>query len=215
MASAEQRWVAIDWLRGFVMILMAIDHASATFNAGRLAVDSMYPVAAFFVQGWEPGTVLDGAQFFTRWITHLCAPTFLFLSGTSLAISVAGRTARGASPGAIDRHLVARGRRPDRTSKRFWLSLGPSGQAGRYFLVLQVLFAIGASLIAMAALRRLPSRRARRRGARSGSLASDALTGWLAPLGRTDGARSPRSWSPPVSPRASVASDTRYCHGSR
>ncbi|MEM7410588.1 MAG: heparan-alpha-glucosaminide N-acetyltransferase domain-containing protein [Myxococcota bacterium] len=177
----RERFIAIDWLRGFVMILMAIDHASGFMNTGRLAVDSVYPVAAFFVPGWEAGTSLDGAQFFTRWITHLCAPTFLFLSGTSLAMSVAGRTVRGESARSIDRHLVARGLVLI-AFEACWLSLGPSAAVGRYLLVLQVLFAIGASLVAMAALRRLPS--AWLVGfALAWFVVSDVLTPRLAPVG--------------------------------
>lgn len=154
--GGANRLVAIDWLRGFVMMVMAVDHASVMFNAGRLAVDSMYPVDGFFVPGWTPGTELPTAQFFTRWITHLCAPTFLFLSGTSLALSTAGRAARGMSAWEIDRHLVARGAILI-ALEAVWLSIGPSLGAGRYILVLQVLYAIGLSLIAMAGLRRLPT----------------------------------------------------------
>ncbi len=154
--SRGSRLAAIDWLRGLVMVVMAVDHASGAFNAGRTAVDSIYPVDAFFVGAWEPGTPLPPAQFWTRWITHLCAPTFLFLSGTSLALSTAGRAARGASPGEIDRHLVVRGALLV-AFDALWLSLLPSAIAGHYLLVLQVLFAIGASLVAMALLRRLPT----------------------------------------------------------
>jgi len=149
------RLLAIDWLRGFVMMLMAVDHASSIFNAGRTSIDSIYPVIGFSEPGWEAGTPLPVAQFWTRWITHLCAPTFLFLSGTSLALSAAGRAARGASPPAIDRHLVARGALLV-AFDALWISLLPSAAAGHYVLVLQVLYAIGMSLIAMAALRRLP-----------------------------------------------------------
>src|SRR5260370_30567508 len=108
MSQPKQRLVAIDWLRGFVMMVMAVDHASVMFNAGRTALDSPYPIEAFFEPAWAPGTALPAAQFFTRWITHLCAPTFLFLSGTSLALSTAGRAARGVSPLAIDPPPTAR-----------------------------------------------------------------------------------------------------------
>ena len=156
MTGSKERLAAIDWLRGFVMMVMAVDHASVMFNAGRTALDSAYPIDAFFEPAWTPGSALSGAQFFTRWITHLCAPTFLFLSGTSLALSTAGRAARGVSSLAIDRHLVARGLVLI-ALEVIWLSLGPSMQAGRYVLVLQVLYAIGFSLCAMALLRRLPT----------------------------------------------------------
>src|SRR4030095_4935480 len=102
MTEAKERLVAIDWLRGFVMMIMAVDHASVIFNAGRTAIDSPYPIQAFFEPAWVPGTQLAAPQFFTRWITHRCAPTFVFLSGTSLAFSTASRSARGISSLAID-----------------------------------------------------------------------------------------------------------------
>jgi uncharacterized membrane protein len=156
MPEIKERLVAIDWLRGFVMMVMAVDHASVVFNAGRTAIDSPYPIEAFFEPAWAPGTALPAAQFFTRWITHLCAPTFLFLSGTSLALSTAGRAARGYSALAIDRHLVARGLVLIALDAA-WISLLPSAGLGRYVLVFQVLYAIGASLCAMALLRHLPT----------------------------------------------------------
>ena len=138
------------------MMVMAVDHASVMFNAGRTALDSAYPIEAFFEPAWAPGSALPAAQFFTRWITHLCAPTFLFLSGTSLALSTAGRAARGVAPLAIDRHLVARGLVLI-ALEVVWLSLGRASQIGHYVLVFQVLYAIGFSLCAMALLRRLPT----------------------------------------------------------
>jgi len=146
------RLAAIDWMRGFVMVLMAIDHASQMWNGGRLASDSAY-LANLFVGGeyWIPGTELDPAQFLTRWITHLCAPTFLFLSGTSLAMSFEKRRAKGMAEGELDRHLRIRA----------GVVLACEGiltlMAGSGLLMLQVLFAIGASMIAMVGLRRLPT----------------------------------------------------------
>ncbi|TMA31297.1 MAG: DUF1624 domain-containing protein [Deltaproteobacteria bacterium] len=89
-------------------------------------------------------------------ITHLCAPTFLFLSGTSLALSTASRSARGIPAAAIDRHLVARGLVLIALDA-LWIAVLPSLAIGHYVLALQVLFAIGTSLCAMALLRHLPS----------------------------------------------------------
>jgi uncharacterized membrane protein len=157
MPDTKERLLAIDWLRGFVMIVMAIDHASVIFNSGRTAIDSPYPIAAFFEPAWTPGSPLPAAQFFTRWITHLCAPTFLFLSGTSLALSTAGRQARGIASFAIDRHLIARGLVLIALDA-LWIAALPSLAIGHYVLALQVLFAIGTSLCAMALLRHLPAR---------------------------------------------------------
>lgn len=151
-APAGHRIAAIDWMRGFVMVLMAVDHASQMWNAGRLASDTVY-MANTMVDGsyWIPGTSLDPAQFYTRWITHLCAPTFLFLSGTSLAMSFEKRRAEGMPERALDRHLLIR------AGIILGFELLLSLMAGTGTLMLQVLFAIGASMIAMVGLRRLPT----------------------------------------------------------
>ena len=95
------RLLPVDWLRGLVMVLMTVDHSSSAFNAGRLFGDS--------AQSWVPGAVLPAAQFFTRWMTHLCAPTFLFLSGYSLFISVERKKRDGASEVDITRFIAIRG----------------------------------------------------------------------------------------------------------
>ncbi len=146
------RIAAIDWMRGFVMILMAIDHASQTWNAGRVNADTAYlPSFDFTGPLWEPGTALDEAQFYTRWITHLCAPTFLFLSGTSLAMSFEKRRAQGMPELALDRHLLIR------AAVVLACEAALSLMAGMGVAMLQVLFAIGTSMIAMIVLRRLPT----------------------------------------------------------
>src|SRR5438034_841477 len=167
------RLPALDWLRGIVMILMTVDHASGAFNAGRLMSDSagMY----------HPGMPLPAAQFLTRWITHLCAPTFVFLAGTALALSVARRSAAGERPASIDRHIVTRGLFIAALDP-LWMSLGFF--AWRMF-ILQVLYAIGISLVCMAALRRLP-RAALVLGGVALIVGVDALVG-----GRLDAAAAP------------------------
>lgn len=149
---ATSRIAAIDWMRGFVMILMAVDHASQTWNAGRVNADSAY-LPSFDLTGpmWIPGTPLDEAQFYTRWITHLCAPTFLFLSGTSLAMSFEKRRRDGMSELELDRHLFVR------AAVVMACELLLSAMAGVGVLMLQVLFAISASMLAMIGLRRLPT----------------------------------------------------------
>jgi uncharacterized membrane protein len=153
----EHRLIAIDWLRGLVMVLMTVDHASAAFNAGRLFTDSVvmdrYPLPA--------------AQFLTRWVTHICAPTFVFLAGTSIALSAARRSQAGDRSGDIDRHLVLRGLII--TALELWMSLvfGPHAPAP---IVLQVLYALGMGMVCMAAVRHLPMR----------WLLPLALVGWVA-----------------------------------
>lgn len=63
---------SIDFTRGLVMVIMAIDHCRDLLHIGINPTDL---------------TVTTPALFFTRWITHLCAPTFVFLSGTSAYLS--------------------------------------------------------------------------------------------------------------------------------
>jgi uncharacterized membrane protein len=155
VTDPTDRLVAIDWMRGFVMLLMAIDHGSAILNGGRLAHDSVWDLSVMGVSGNEGA--LGVAQFLTRWITHLCAPTFLFLSGTSLALSTARRADRGDPAGAIDRHLAIRGLVLIGFEVA-WMSPIFSAASGRYLAFLQVLFSIGLSLVLMVPLRRLSPR---------------------------------------------------------
>jgi uncharacterized membrane protein len=143
IAPRAARFPAIDVMRGIVMVLMTVDHASETLNHGRVFTDS--------VMFWKPGSALPTAQFLTRWMTHLCAPTFVLLAGVSLAIAVENRRAKGDSPRTIDRYILVRGALIV-AFELLWMSpvmLDP----GR--ILLQVLYAIGTSLICMAALRRL------------------------------------------------------------
>ena len=152
MRKPTQRRASIDWMRGFVMVLMAIDHASQTWNAGRAAADSAYLLSPITGgPAWIPGTELDPVQFSTRWITHLCAPTFLFLSGTSLAMSFEKRRAEGMKESQLDRHLLIRAA----------VILGFEGllsfAAAQGVMILQVLFSISFAMVAMVAFRRLPT----------------------------------------------------------
>jgi uncharacterized membrane protein len=82
---AASRLSSIDVVRGVVMVLMAIDH---------VRVYSGVPAG-----GPTPGI------FFTRWVTHFCAPAFVFLAGTSAFLH--GRKLGQAS--SIARYLVTRG----------------------------------------------------------------------------------------------------------
>ena len=127
-------------MRGIVMVLMVVDHASMAFNGGRIASDSAGSYIA--------GAALPLDQFLTRWVTHLCAPTFLFLAGTALALSTQRRIARGDDPRSIDRHMATRG--------VIIALLDPTlisliNQRWTF----QVLFAIGVAMVLMVPLRRL------------------------------------------------------------
>ncbi|HVV16416.1 MAG TPA: heparan-alpha-glucosaminide N-acetyltransferase domain-containing protein [Polyangia bacterium] len=144
-ARAASRLPALDWMRGLVMVLMAVDHSSDAFNAGRLFTDS--------ARMYQPGAALPAGQFLTRWITHICAPTFLFLAGTSLAFTVSRQVAAGDRPRDVDRYVLVRGLVI--ALFELWISFTVIGH-GRF--VLQVLYGIGTSYMLMAPLRRLPDR---------------------------------------------------------
>ncbi|MBC7974707.1 MAG: DUF1624 domain-containing protein [Myxococcales bacterium] len=141
----SNRLLAIDVVRGFVMVLMTLDHASSSFNAGRLMSDSAAAAHA--------GGALDPMQFAIRWVTHLCAPTFVMLAGASLALSATRRLRDGVPGSAVDRDILIRGALLIAIDV-VWMSwvwkLGTPVQLG-------VLYAIGASMIGMIALRRLPA----------------------------------------------------------
>lgn len=132
------RLPALDWMRGLVMVLMAVDHAGI-FDAGHLMTDSWLL--------YDVGSPLPVGHFITRWITHLCAPVFLFLAGTALALSLEKRRTTGIPESDLDRHLLKRGLIL-LAFDMFWIDP----------LTQQVLFAIGMSLICMILLRRLSNR---------------------------------------------------------
>jgi uncharacterized membrane protein len=142
-AVRSSRIASIDWMRGFVMVLMIVDHASMAYDASHLDEDSaMYAGSST--------AALPAAEFFTRWMTHICAPTFVFLAGVALALSIERRVAKGVSAVEIDNGLIARGAIIGLLDLTI-VSLG-SGK-----LNLGVLLAIGTSMIFLAPLRRLPS----------------------------------------------------------
>jgi uncharacterized membrane protein len=139
----SDRIASIDWMRGFVMVLMIIDHASMAFDGTHVSKDSArFPDAATMA--------LPALAFFTRWITHLCAPTFVFLAGASLALSVERRMAKGSRASEIDKGIVIRGA----IIALLDITIISLGSGNWNF---GVLMAIGLSMISMAYLRRLPS----------------------------------------------------------
>lgn len=139
----RQRVASIDWMRGLVMVLMVIDHASMAFDGGHLSKDSALYADAATME-------LPATEFFTRWMTHICAPTFVFLAGTALALSVERRVVKGADPWLIDKNMLTRGAiiaLMDPTLISF----------GSGWWTFSVLTAIGVSMIGMVPLRRLPT----------------------------------------------------------
>ncbi|MCF0061774.1 heparan-alpha-glucosaminide N-acetyltransferase domain-containing protein [Dyadobacter chenwenxiniae] len=80
LALKSKRIYAIDLLRGIVMIVMALDHVRDYFH-----------VDAFFYSPTDL-TQTNVALFFTRLITHFCAPIFIFLAGISACLYGAKRS---------------------------------------------------------------------------------------------------------------------------
>jgi uncharacterized membrane protein len=98
-AEGIGRLIPLDALRGLIMILMAIDHAS------------------YFVRRWHPFETWDQplpdypslAAMLTRLATHPCAPLFFFLMGAGMILFAHARRQIGWSEGRIASHLAMRG----------------------------------------------------------------------------------------------------------
>ena len=87
---AKTRLTSIDTLRGLVMVLMALDHVRDYFSNVH--------------QGLLDPTTTTIGLYATRWITHLCAPTFILLAGTSAYFQTKRSTLS-----QVSRFLVLRG----------------------------------------------------------------------------------------------------------
>lgn len=132
------RIYSIDVLRGLIMIVMALDHVRDFFH-----------VSAFTGDPLDPQTTTP-ALYFTRWITHFCAPLFVFLSGMSVHL-MNGRKSKA----EISKYLFTRG---------LWLlfievtvvSFGLSFNPLMNTMFLQVIWAIGVSFVALSILVFLP-----------------------------------------------------------
>lgn len=94
------RYPSIDIARGIIMVIMSLDHASQTWNAGRPAPE---------IAGLGPIDYGGVLQQITRESTHICAPGFQLLAGMGLSISVWRRQAAGQSQAVISADMALRG----------------------------------------------------------------------------------------------------------
>jgi uncharacterized membrane protein len=144
----KKRLFAIDAVRGWVMIFMALDHA---------VLFTYYHISAELFQGRRPEPMPDTLHYLTRFITHYCAPTFIFLAGLSIALYTLSHRSQGLSDGQITRKLLTRGLfiiALQLTIENFIWGFGlQSGMALVYF---GVLACIGSGMVILAFARRLP-----------------------------------------------------------
>ena len=138
VTAKRVRLESIDVVRGFIMILMALDHVRDFFG----------------MPGANPTDLSSTtvALFFTRWITHLCAPTFFLLTGTGAYLSLRRKSKR-----ELSTFLFTRG---------LWLiflevvvtrDLGWQFNFDYHVTMLIVLWALGWAMIVLSALVWLPA----------------------------------------------------------
>lgn len=142
MPTAPGRLPSVDLLRGLVMVIMALDHTRD------------YVHATAMVYRPEDLAHTTAAIFFTRWITHFCAPVFVFCAGMGAFLWM---ERQGRTRGDLSRFLVTRG---------LWLIVLEFTlvRFGFYFdldysvVLLLVFWVLGLSMIALAGLVHLPIR---------------------------------------------------------
>lgn len=138
LAAPKQRVQSIDLLRGMVIIIMALDHVRDFFH-NEAMIDDPTNLAT-----------TTPLLFFTRWITHFCAPVFVFLAGTSGFLQGLRKSKK-----ELSLFLIKRG---------LWLvfaefaliTLGLSFDPTYHVFFLQVIWAIGTSMIILGGLVWLP-----------------------------------------------------------
>ncbi len=145
-----KRVETIDVIRGAVMVIMALDHVRDLLHIPALTQDPTNLA------------MTTAPVFLTRWVTHLCAPTFVFLSGTSAYLSLQRRstsdlaaTAAGVESARsflLKRGLVLILLEITLINFAFWTDIQFRS------LMLQVIFVIGGGLVFLSGLSRLPVR---------------------------------------------------------
>jgi uncharacterized membrane protein len=185
--NTGRRATVVDVLRGLVMVLMPLDHTREFFTSySGNPLDPQHTTFLLYV---------------TRWITHLCAPVFVFLAGTSIFLQQQRKIRSH-----LTQHLLARG---------LWLIIVELTLVHLVFnfhwswniQILEVIWAIGASMMIMAVLIHLRMRWVLWIGAClvAGHNLLDGLSvtkfgrlGWLWQLLHVPGLISGTSMTPPI-----------------
>lgn len=103
--AGSRRLDSIDLMRGLVMVLMALDHVRDFWHRASLVPKD--PASPAGMVPIDPVNLdeTNGWLFLTRWVTHFCAPTFVFLAGTGAFL----QGARGRGRAALAWFLLTRG----------------------------------------------------------------------------------------------------------
>src|SRR5260370_3843278 len=139
--QSTTRVTSVDALRGLVMIIMALDHTRDFFHGGAMSFSP------------EDLTRTTPVLFFTRWITHICAPVFMFTAGVGAYLWLR----RGRTTSQLAHFLWKRG---------LWLVLleltalrfATNFRFVSGLIFLSILWALGWSMVALGFLVRVPIR---------------------------------------------------------
>lgn len=134
----NSRIQSLDLLKGLVMVIMALDHTRDFFHANSFIFDPTDP------------TQTDFFTYFTRWVTHYCAPAFSLLAGIS-AFLLGSRKSKK----ELSAFLLTRG---------IWLvfievtvvNFAWFFDVGYSVILFGVIWVLGVSMIVLAALIHLP-----------------------------------------------------------
>ena len=135
----NSRLLSIDLLRGLVMILMALDHTRDFLGDPRVSPTDL-----------EHASI---ALFLTRWITNFCAPVFFLLTGTGAYLSLQNRTR-----GELSSFLLTRGIWLIVLELTLFRCIGMQFNFDYQVTILNVLWALGWSMVALSGLVWLPLR---------------------------------------------------------
>ncbi len=136
--TTSKRIESIDIVRGLAMVIMALDHVRDYFHITAniddpLNLDTTTPLL-----------------FFTRWITHFCAPVFVFLSGTSIYLQSLRKTKKELSAFLIKRGLWLI------FAELFIITLAWTFDPLYHIHPMQVIWAIGISMVLLGLIIYLP-----------------------------------------------------------